>query len=189
MDRIFTKERFESAARYLSGYRMTFSHVLNESRNCANADSWQKTIFLSHSHYDAKYVNVARKFFENLGISIYVDWADESMPSRTCGETAQRIKSKIMENDFFILLATDLAIMSKWCNWEVGIGDTYKMYKDKIALLPLADSSRDWNGNEYLQLYPYIKEPEYAFMNDNADNYKIHYPNGHEISLKKWLLK
>lgn len=79
--------------------------------------------------------------------------------------------------------------MSKWCNWEVGIGDTYKMYKDKIALLPLADSYRDWNGNEYLQLYPYIKEPEYAFMNDNADNYKIHYPNGHEISLKKWLLK
>ena len=60
MDRIFTKERFESAARSLSGYRMTFSHVLNESRNCANADSWQKTIFLSHSHYDAKYVNVAR---------------------------------------------------------------------------------------------------------------------------------
>lgn len=55
MDRIFTKERFESAARSLSGYRMTFSHVLNESRNCANADSWQKTIFLSHSHYDAKY--------------------------------------------------------------------------------------------------------------------------------------
>ena len=72
---LFTRERLESVVNALTGRRQTFSNVLNEARDYRYASSWQKTIFLSHSHYDAKYVHVTRKFFENLGISIYVDWA------------------------------------------------------------------------------------------------------------------
>ena len=101
----------------------------------------------------------AKAFFENLGIEIYVDWADETMPERPNGVTAQKIKKQIMStNDKFILLATNNAVASKWCNWEVGIGDSFKLLKKKIAILPLADNSGTWNGNEYLQIYPRIEK-------------------------------
>lgn len=45
------------------------------------------------------------------------------MPQVTSGETAIRIKDRIDKCDKFILLATDKAVESKWCNWELGYGD------------------------------------------------------------------
>lgn len=130
---LFSKSQFREAVSELSGTSY-FSNTLNESRDAVNFGYWKRKIFLSHSHYDAQYVNMARKFFESLGIEIYVDWADESMPVKTCVETAVKIKQKIAENDFFILLATNNALKSKWCNWEVGIGDTYKLSSNHIAI-------------------------------------------------------
>ena len=186
---LFTRERLESVVNALTGRRQTFSNVLNETRDYTYASSWQKKIFLSHSHYDAKEVHVTRKFFENLGVSIYVDWADDSMPTKTCGETATKIKHKIMMNDKFVLLATDFALMSKWCNWEVGIGDTFKLKEDNIVILPLINNTGEWRGNEYLQIYPYIKGPEYDHMISSPNNYNVHYPDGHEVSLVSWLQK
>ena len=126
----------------------------------------------------------AKTFFENLGISIYVDWADETMPEKTNGITAQKIKRQIYKNDKFVLLATNSAITSKWCNWEVGIGDSYKLSSRKIALLPLAENSGTWNGSEYLQIYPRIeKSPLYN------DKYYIYYPDGTSEDLSIWLNK
>lgn len=59
----------------------------------------------------------------HLNSSIYVDWLDPSMPARTCGRTAENIKENIKKYDKFILVATEGAIASKWCNWELGFGD------------------------------------------------------------------
>ncbi|KAB0517168.1 hypothetical protein F7R20_31415, partial [Pseudomonas brassicacearum subsp. brassicacearum] len=120
---------------------------------------------------------------ENLGMSIYVDWADETMPEQTNGITATKIKNQIVcLNDKFILLATNEALASRWCNWEIGIADPFKLHKDKIALLPLIDSPSSWNGNEYLQIYPYIKESV-----NTAGEYYLWYPNGDCKNLKTWL--
>lgn len=41
------------------------------------------------------------------------------MPAKTSGETTTRIKKMIRNTDRFVLLATDNAIASKWCNWEL----------------------------------------------------------------------
>lgn len=185
---IFTKDRFRSAVSSLSE-RYSFPDVLNEYRSYYNAASYQKTIFLSHSHHDREYVSMAKTFFENLGISIYVDWADSSMPKRTCGETAILIKDKILMNQFFVLLATDFAVSSKWCNWEVGVGDVFKSNCDKILILPLADNAYTWQGNEYLQTYPYIKGPNVSYFDNNPKLYMVCYPDGHEVSLLEWLRK
>ena len=92
-------------------------------------------------------------------------------------------------NDKFVLLATDLALMSKWCNWEVGIGDTFKLSEDNIVIFPLVYNTGEWQGNEYLQIYPYIKGPEYDYMISSPNNYNVHYPDGHEVSLVRWLQK
>ncbi|WP_209435068.1 toll/interleukin-1 receptor domain-containing protein [Pedobacter ginsenosidimutans] len=143
------------------------------------------SVFLSHAHQDKDVVEQARFFFENLGIAVYVDWADETMPERTNGETATRIKSQIITGtDKFVLLATNTAIASRWCNWEVGIADPFKLSKNKMALLPLADTQGGWNGNEYLQIYPRIERNPRQF---GGEGYYIWYPNGDWMTLENWL--
>lgn len=78
------------------------------------------------------------------------------MPARTCGRTAENIKEKIKKYDKFIFVATEGAIASKWCNWELGFGDAQKFAYGKIALFPIRDDEKDWSGSEYLELYPVI---------------------------------
>ncbi|MFK7900064.1 MAG: toll/interleukin-1 receptor domain-containing protein [Cyclobacteriaceae bacterium] len=193
---IITESEFRNIASQNSGARGLKGFV-NESRTFSKTTS-TTSIFLSHSHKDKNKVEQAKIFFENLGISIYVDWMDSTMPENTSGVTATRIKSKIQENEKFVLLATNLAVNSKWCNWEVGIGDIYKLSKDNIAILGLADNNRHWNGNEYLQIYPSI-EYENGYGKTNGGDYipkgyYVLYPpnsNGSRtfMTLEKWLKK
>jgi hypothetical protein len=78
---IFTKQQFESIARIKAGNK-GLNAVLNENRYYSKSTS-ATSVFLSHSHTDRSIVEQAKVFFENLNISIYVDWADETMPERT----------------------------------------------------------------------------------------------------------
>ncbi len=43
------------------------------------------------------------------------------MPKTTSGVTATKIKQQIKKYDKFILIATDGAIDSKWCNWGIRL--------------------------------------------------------------------
>lgn len=117
----------------------------------------KSTVFLSHKHSDKTEVRFARDLLNGLGADAYIDWLDPDMPEVTKGETAIKIKEKINSNDKFILLATENAIDSKWCNWELGYGDAQKHKKDKIALLPLREDNRSWQGNEYMEIYKVIE--------------------------------
>ena len=110
------------------------------------------------------------------------------MPTRTCGETAAKIKEKIRQNDFFVFLATDKSINSKWCNWEVGYGDTHKLNNDRLLILPLASNRRNWDGNEYLQLYPYVIRKRIGY-NQQTSDFKVRYPDGSVESLDSWFNK
>ncbi|MBA7568440.1 hypothetical protein ES708_10161 [subsurface metagenome] len=178
---IFTKSEFASIARAKAGVR-GIRGIVNESRMFSKSIS-VTSIFLSHSHHDKDVVEQAKIFFENLGISIYVDWADETMPEKTNGVTAQKIKNQIISsNDKFILLATNNAVASKWCNWEVGIADPFKLPNKKIALLPLAENSGTWTGNEYLKIYPRIERGA-----TNPNDYYVWYPDNTLESITVWL--
>lgn len=142
------------------------------------------SVFLSHSHHDKEWVEAATVILENLGIKVYVDWEDEAMPSHTNLETASRIKRKIgQENDKFIFLATNTSIASKWCNWEIGIGDVYKFDKKKIAIFPVKENDGAWAGNEYLKLYPHIG------YNTILKDFLVSYPEGGTDYLSIWLKK
>lgn len=179
---ILTKQQFEDVARRKSG-SVGLRGGVNEVRLYSRQSSIT-SLFLSHSHSDKAQIEQAKIFFENLGISIYVDWADETMPEKPNSVTAQKIKDKIVSSDKFVFLATNNAIISKWCNWEIGIADTFKFSKGKMALLPLADNSGTWNGNEYLQLYPRIEK----ITSTNSDFY-IKHPSGELEVLEAWLKK
>lgn len=152
------------------------------------------TIFLSHKHDDNdENLFNAIEFLNDFGVSVYVDWLDERMPKVTSGETATKIKDKIKQNDKFILLATEEAINSKWCNWELGLGDAAK-YEKNIALLPVKKDNRDYTGSEYLNIYPYIDYQNGLNHYKNGsfipEGYYIYYPDSNTITaLKDWLKK
>ena len=139
--------------------------ILNDARNYRNRGlpSFGVSVFLSHKHDEVAVLEDVICLLKKLEIFVYVDWLDEGMPKTTSGYTAYRIKQKIKECKKFILLATEGAIASKWCNWELGYGDAHK-YPNNIAIMPITEKRRDpFTGNEYLQIYPVIKtEYEYT---------------------------
>lgn len=182
---IFTQEEFRRISQTKAGNKSMFQLRLEAKLDTRSGKT--TSIFLSHSHNDKELIEEAVSFFKGLNINIYVDWMDETMPEKPSGATAINIRYKISSNDRFILLATNNAIVSKWCNWELGLGDVFKMHKDKLALLPLADSRGHWTGNEYLQIYPRI---ESVTKSDNSfyDNiFYLIYPDGSRKWLDDWL--
>lgn len=164
----------------------SLKQVRNESK------SYKTTIFLSHKHDELEFLDGAISFLKKEGIDVYVDWLDEGMPKSTSGLTATRIKQKIKENDKFILLASEGAINSKWCNWELGLGDADK-YIENIALFPVEKDYTSFSGAEYLQIYPHIvyRNGNTTYTNGNLvlRGYYIKYPNGNITPLKDWLKK
>jgi hypothetical protein len=122
-------------------------------------------VFLSHSHIDAH--DISRDDVKNLitmlitlslelGYEVYIDWLDTDMPSQTCEVTASRIKEKIDGSDRFLLAATTNAVNSRWVPWELGYADKAKGI-DNIAVIPIADPYGQWEGSEYLRLYPKVQ--------------------------------
>jgi len=118
------------------------------------------TVFLSHKHDDLDDLKGVIGFLENhYDVKVYIDSQDATMPKNTSGETAERIKERIKHCEKFILLATNGAIESKWCNWELGYGDAQKFDSECIALLPIKDQGEEdsgYKGNEYMEIYPHI---------------------------------
>lgn len=176
---LLTKTDLRKISDSMPTYRS--ASMLYFSAHSQDRNKYDTSVFLSHSHLDADYVKDVVAFLRNRGVSCYVDWMDESMPEKTSGLTAVRIKEKITSNDKFIFLATNNSIASKWCNWEIGYGDA-KKYMDKIAIFPLKESNGDWKGNEYLQIYPYIYESDIS-----KGTYWVKTPDGKVIRLDEWL--
>ncbi|MDR6735413.1 MULTISPECIES: toll/interleukin-1 receptor domain-containing protein [Sphingobacterium] len=160
------------------------------------------TVFISHKHSDLadhKELEGVIELLDDLGAKVYIDSMDNGMPTETSGETALRIKEVIKYCDKFILIATEKAIESYWCNWELGFGDTHK-YIEHIAILPIKEKGEydhNYKGNEYLQIYPSI---DYEDGTNRYRNSRELIPKGYYVckpknkegiryitSLKKWL--
>ncbi|WP_044173537.1 toll/interleukin-1 receptor domain-containing protein [Flectobacillus major] len=183
----------------LSSYRsswQTFSKndfvTLNES---LSRDSTKPMIFLSHKHDELTILQNVISFLIAEGVDIYVDWMDDEMPAYTNARTAIRLKEKIKIANKFILVATPNAINSKWCNWELGLGDAAK-YIEHIALLPINRTYQSFNGSEYLKIYPFIQYEDgngkYSSGTYIPKGYYVFTPleNGNlkVVPLKEWLL-
>lgn len=119
---------------------------LNEART-----SGVKTAFLCHSHHDANLAKGLVQLLSDAGWRVYIDWQDAEMPDTPNRETAQRIKQKIIDLEYFLFLATPKSMASRWCPWEIGYADGKKQL-DRILIVPTEDGAQT-HGNEYLQLY------------------------------------
>jgi TIR domain-containing protein len=110
-----------------------------------------QTVFLCHSHHDEVLVKGVIALLQEAGWRVYVDWADTSMPDTPNRETATRIKQKILDLNYFLFLATNNSMSSRWCPWEIGYADGKKNIA-QILMLATTDGHKTY-GNEYLQLY------------------------------------
>jgi hypothetical protein len=141
-------------------------------------------IFISHKHNEDEFVYRLKDILERYGYGGYVDWEDEDMPPITSGDTALKLKERIKKAKKFIFIATEAAIESKWCNWEVGFADAHK-YEDHIALFPVKKDFGNYKGEEYLQIYPSIQVKRQN--NERSFDYYVRYPGGKEMPLRNWL--
>ena len=194
---IFEKGHFKSS-------RLTnLNESLNETRyfSAKTAYDTKTTVFLSHKHKEVEELEEARgviELLEDMGVKVYIDSMDNKMPEQTSGETASRIKDVIKYCNKFILLATEKAIESYWCNWELGIGDVHK-FERNIAILPVKEKGQynhQYKGNEYLQIYPHIDYEDGTSQYRNGEiipkGYYVAKPINKEgvriiTSLKTWL--
>src|ERR1700754_3431644 len=125
---IFTKDQFAKTTALQAGTK-GLRGVVNEVKAFSKSPQ-SVSIFLSHCHDDKNIVEQVVTFLRTLNATIYIDWMDQTLPEKTNGNTATAIKSKILLSNKFIFLATNASMASKWCNWEIGIGDAYKLHAD-----------------------------------------------------------
>ncbi|HEY0977255.1 MAG TPA: toll/interleukin-1 receptor domain-containing protein [Flavobacteriales bacterium] len=181
----FTEAEFSIVAKARAGGRL-FEAVVAYARQESKIGK-TTSVFVSHAHAERGKIAEATAFLKGMNVEVYVDWADETMPEKTSGVTAMKIRHKIVMSDRFLLIATNAAVSSKWCNWELGIGDAFKASNDKLVILPLADNRGNWIGNEYIQVYPRV-EPVPNGVGGYYDNiFRIVYPDGKTKWLDDWL--
>lgn len=133
----------EAATRIRKSTRRTFHE--------AKASSLA-TAFLCHSHKDASLVKGITNLLEDSGWDVYIDWEDSSMPETPNRQTALNIQNKIKDLKYFLFLATENSMSSRWCPWEIGYANGVKNIEN-ILIIPTADRLGTARGNEYLQLY------------------------------------
>ena len=138
----------QSVLREKSGRRD--SGVIKEANVQKNFSATTKKAFLCHSHSDIALVEGLIVHFSDLGVDLYVDWKDASMPPIPDAQTADVIKTRIQQSDVFLFLATENSCTSRWCPWEIGYADGVCQ---KIIIIPTSERNIEY-GNEYLGLYP-----------------------------------
>lgn len=149
-------------------------------------------VFISHKHSDLPELKGLLGFLKNkCNVVPYIDSMDKGMPPKTCATTASRIKKVIEFCPKFIFLATEDALTSMWCNWEVGIADKWKLSGNNMAIMPILDPGKkdeDYKGQEYLRLYPYIEDKPNS--NGVGKYLVVNYPTPSgwkQTSFKNWL--
>jgi hypothetical protein len=116
-------------------------------------------IFLSHSYVDAKEVLGVKRYLEDLGYRVYVDWLIDRQLSRenVTAATADLLRTRMQESKSMVVVASASSADSRWIPWELGYFDGRS--NGRIAIFPLVEHSDDsWVGREYLGLYPAVVE-------------------------------
>ncbi|ASK21205.1 toll/interleukin-1 receptor domain-containing protein [Halomonas sp. N3-2A] len=137
-------------------YDLNNASYRRQQRGFSSPSSGKPTAFLSHSHKDNQLALGLQQMLIEQGWDLYIDWQDQKMPERPDAETARRIKNAIVNANWFLFLATENSMSSRWCPWEIGYADG-KKHLNNIVIVPTVDSSGRHHGNEYLQLYSRIE--------------------------------
>jgi hypothetical protein len=161
----------------------TFSKSISLNKN-SESSSFDKQVFLSYRRKDKNYVKPIVDLLKSLGVKVYIDYLDDSLPDKPSDETVVILRNKIKKSDKFILMATPNSKESNWIPWELGLGDGFLNYKN-VAILPITTYSDYWGEREYFSIYGYIKK---AKSRDKSKlDWAVFYPDRTPIWLSNWL--
>ena len=128
--------------------------VLREERR--RFEEREYDVFLSHSSLDAKDVlGLCRALRQEFGLTVYLDLDDEQLDANEITpDTARVLRQRMKYSRALLYAASTNASASKWMPWELGYFDGLK---GAVAVVPIGeDSNENYEGQEYLGLYPYI---------------------------------
>ncbi len=135
-------------------------------------------IFLSHSFDDARVVKLIKEMLEEKGFKVYVDWMEDEHLDRgkVTTETAYILRNRMNRCASLIYLTSLSAENSLWMPWELGYMDAKT---GRVAVAPIMSDEEDFEGREYLGLYPYFDLTH--------DSFYIHRDINKWVSFKDWM--
>lgn len=150
----FNKEELITRSRMIESrlVKSMDSYLFSESEDDEEFD-----IFLSHSSADKNAIRgLKEKLEKDFGFSVYVDWINDPQLDRNhvTPATAAVLKNRMNHSKCLFYATSANSSNSIWMPWETGYMDGLK---EKVAICPLIGNvTTDYNGAEYLGLYPYI---------------------------------
>lgn len=156
IEMILTKEFLKQQSVERSIFSSTESRILHENAVLNSKKNNVYDVFISHSFLDKPLVITLVNLFNQAGYSVYVDWIEDSTLDRThvTETTVELIRERITQSKSLAYIATSNISSSKWCPWELGVADG--IHDGRAAILPILSQNQSFNGQEYLNVYPYI---------------------------------
>lgn len=144
-------------------------------------------IFLSHSYDDSELIGRLYEILLEMGFTVYVDWIVDKSKSRlsVTPETARWIRNRMRHCETMLYATSDTSGASKWMPWELGLFDGIN---GKVAILPItsgAASSDDYQGQEFLGLYPYISKG--VAIGDTKESIWVHKKPTEYVNYRGWM--
>jgi len=168
----------------LSAKNYTRASSLNESIRATSTSDIH--VFLSYRREDQRWVDSIVRFLKSVGVSVYIDYLDDTLDDKSNEQVAQVLRNRIGYCKKFITLATPNSSKSKWMPWELGLGDRINNYKN-VAILPLTTLPNSWADQEYGAIYGRIENiPSFGFRKE--ETWYVIFPDGNRTELKKWLI-
>jgi len=185
---LFTKSSLATKAQQTSPY-VTEDYVRNFSANSlgtfAKAAALNESfdIFLSHSREDAILIKGLRDELLELGFSVYVDWIEDPQLDRShvTKHTAAVLRGRMRQCKCLLFATSSTERKSLWMPWELGYMDAYR--GSRVAVAPMvddADAGAQFNGQEYLGLYPYLDKTGTSLW--------VHRDSSTYVRFKEWLV-
>jgi hypothetical protein len=141
----------------------------------------QYDIFLSHSFDDAELILGVKKLIEELGLTVYVDWVEDSSLDRSnvTAKTAAILRARMRTCSSLVYAHSTNSTSSVWMPWELGYFDGFK--PSQVWIFPLVSTSdNEFTNQEYLGLYPTVGKlaslpgrQELGFTNVGDDHHQV----------------
>lgn len=156
--------------------RWAGGRLVESSKQFSYANTYD--IFLSHSYDDARIVKLIKEMLEERGFTVYVDWIDDANLDRgkVTAQTASILRGRMNRCMSLIYLTSLSAESSLWMPWELGYMDART---SKVAVAPILEEDENFEGREYLGLYPYVDL--------TIETFYIHRNTNEWVNLKGWM--
>jgi hypothetical protein len=184
LTKAFLHEKMQKKSGFVaeSNIRNFSAAILARETVTANASLREYDIFLSHSSEDAIYIQALHDELTEAGFAVYVDWIEDPQMDRSkvSKATAAVLRERMKRCRSLLYATSQSAKKSVWMPWELGYMDART--KSRVAVVPIvddADAGKDYRGQEYLGLYPYLDKTLTSFY--------IHESTPEWVGLQNWI--